>query len=374
MRLDLNDDQQFFQETVRRYVETEMPIQTVRGLHDDPDGFEQSWWSGGAELGWASFLVPESLGGGSISGEGPVDLAIVAEELGRAVAPGPLMPVNVVAYAVATSGTAAQQESVLPPLVAGEAVAAWAFWEPGALWTADDVSMAATPAGDGFVLSGTKAAVEAGGQAQHLLVTARTESGLTQFLVAADAPGVTIRPQSSLDLSKRFAEVVFDGVEVGSADVVGEVGAADSDVQRQLNLAMMLQCAESAGATARVFEFTTEYAGDRFSFGRTLDSYQALKHRFADMKVWVEACHATSDGAATAIARDRDADRLVSAAKAYVGDHAPEIIQDCVQMHGGIGVTWEHDIHLYLRRVTVNSGLFGIPDDHRAQLGAAAGL
>jgi alkylation response protein AidB-like acyl-CoA dehydrogenase len=370
MRLDLTDDQQFFQETVRRYIETETPISKVRELQDTADGFEPDWWRGGAELGWASFLVPEELGGGSVSGRGPVDLAIVSEELGRAVAPGPLLPVNVVAHAIATSGTPAQQEAVLPALIAGEEVAAWCYWEAGSGWRAEDISMAATPTSDGYELDGVKSAVEAGGQAQHLLVTARAPEGLVEFLVSPETPGVTVSSQASLDLSKRFAEVQFDGVQVGPADQLGVAGS-DGEVQRQLNLAMMLQCAETAGATARVFEFTTEYAGDRYSFGRPLASYQALKHRFADMKLWMEAGHATSDGAAVAIADDHDADRLVSVAKAYLGDHAPEIVQDCVQMHGGIGVTWEHDIHLYLRRVTVNSGLFGVADDHRERLAAA---
>jgi alkylation response protein AidB-like acyl-CoA dehydrogenase len=374
MRLDLSDDQQFFQETVRRYVETEMPVSSVRELFDTDAGFEPSWWSGGAELGWTSFLVPEEVGGGSISGRGAVDLAIVAEEIGRGVAPGTLLPVNVVAGAVARAGTADQHEAVLPGLISGEGIAAWCFNEPGRGWEPADIELSASAAGDGFVLSGTKVAVEAGAQADTLLVTARTDAGLTQFLLPADRAGVAVTAMSSLDLSKRFAEVRFDNVEVAAGDVLGTVGGADDDVQYQLNVARMLQCAESAGAIARVFEFTTEYAFDRFSFGRPLASYQALKHRFADMKLWLEAIHGTSDGAAAAIADDRDAARLVSVAKAYVGDRGPEIIQDCVQMHGGIGVTWEHDIHLFLRRVTVNSGLFGTPDDHREHLATAVGI
>ena len=374
MRLDLSEDQQFFQETVRRYVETEMPIARVRELHEHPDGFENAWWHGAAELGWTSFLVPEELGGGSISGRGPVDLAIVAEEVGRAVAPGPLLPVNVVADALARAGSAEQQEAVLPGLISGESQAAWCFHERGRRWRPADVALAAVQSGDGHVLSGVTSAVEAGGHAANFLVTSLAPEGLTQFLVSADTVGITVLPQESLDLSKRFAEVRFDEVAVGPDHVVGAVGEAAADVQRQLDVAGMLQCSESAGAAARVFEFTTEYAFDRFSFGRPLASYQALKHRFADMKLWIEACHATADGAAAALADEADASRLVSAAKAYVGDQAPEIIQDCVQMHGGIGVTWEHDIHLYLRRVTLNAALFGVPDDHREQLAAAAGV
>jgi alkylation response protein AidB-like acyl-CoA dehydrogenase len=219
-----------------------------------------------------------------------------------------------------------------------------------------------------------KTAVEAGGQADFLLVTATTGTDLTQFLIPADLPGVTITAQSSLDLARRFAEVRFDNVGVDASAVVGTVGGAQADVERQCIVATMLQCAETTGAVARVFEFTVEYAFDRHSFGRPLASYQALKHRFADMKLWLEASHATADGAGLAVAIDVDAARTVSVAKAYIGDKSVDIIQDCVQLHGGIGVTWEHDIHLYLRRATVNRGLFGTPNDHRERLAALVGI
>jgi len=373
MKLDLTDDQQLFQETVRRFVETEVPISMVRGLIGDADGFDRGWWREAAALGWTSLLVPEALGGGSISGTGPVDLAIVAEEIGRGVAPGPLLPVNVVAETIARSGSAEQQGG-LEGVLAGETILAWCFNELGGNWTPEGVSLQATEAADGFTLNGVKTAVEAGGQADFLLVTATTGTDLTQFLIPADLPGVTITAQSSLDLARRFAEVRFENVGVDASAVVGTVGGAQADVERQCIVATMLQCAETAGAVARVFEFTVEYAFDRHSFGRPLASYQALKHRFADMKLWLEASHATADGAALAVAIDVDAARTTSVAKAYIGDKSVDIIQDCVQLHGGIGVTWEHDIHLYLRRATVNRGLFGTPNDHRERLAALVGI
>lgn len=374
MKLDLNEDQQFFQETVRRFVETETPTSVVRGLLESPDGYDATWWRRGAELGWTSFLVPDALGGGSVSGKGLVDLAIVAEELGRAVAPGPLVPVNVVAETLGRVGTPPQQE-LLGEVMVGETILAWAFNEPGGDWSAEQVELTATPEGEGFRLDGTKVAVEAAAQAQHLLVTARAASGLSQFLVPAAASGLTITPQTSLDLTRRFGRVELDGVVVGPDAVVGAVGAAGPDVDRQRLVAMVLQCAGMAGAMARVFEFTVEYAFDRISFGRPLASYQALKHRFADMKLWLEASHAVADSAAASVATGAlHAAAEVSAAKCYVGDRAVEAIQDCVQLHGGIGVTWEHDIHLYLRRVTVDRGLFGTPAGHRALLAAAVAV
>ena len=384
MDLTLNPEQRFFQETTRRFLESEAPLTRVRELIDDPSGFDRGWWRRGAELGWTAFLVPEEHGGGTLSGGGLADLAIVAEECGRLVSPGPLHPTNVVAAALAASGTPEQRAGVLPGIVSGDVVATWCFHEPGRGWWPSDVELEARPSDNGFVLSGTKALVEAAGDADWFLVSARPSGGdaeLAQFLVPRDAPGLAVTPMNGLDLVRRFGQVRFDDVDLPSTARVGD-GDARADIERQLAIAATLECAQMAGAADRVLEFTTEYAFDRYSFGRPLASYQALKHRFADMKLWLEATHATVVGAARAIdgaANGRGDQRrpcrpLVSAAKVYVGDRVPELVQDCVQMHGGIGVTWEHDIHLYLRRVTLGRGLYGTPDEHRERLAAAAGL
>ena len=370
MRIDLSEEQALFQETVRRFVETETPVSRVREIGENPDGFDHDWWRQAAELGWTSLLVPEDLGGGSISGDGVADLAIVAEEVGRGVAPGPLLPVNVVAASVARSGSTDQQTEILPGLLDGRLIGAWCYHEPSDGWWPEDVGLEAELVDGGFRLEGTKQAVEGAVQAHYLLVTARVDGALTQFLVPADSEGIRIVPQQSLDLVRRFGEVHFDGVDVGPDCLLGQVGGAIDDVRYQFHIALVLQAAEMAGASGRVFEFTLEYSFDRFSFGRPLASYQALKHRFADMKLWLETGYATTDQAAIGVSRGDDAARLASVAKSYVGDRSVEIIQDCVQMHGGIGVTWEHDIHLYLRRAAVNRELFGSPEDHLGYLGS----
>jgi alkylation response protein AidB-like acyl-CoA dehydrogenase len=236
-------------------------------------------------------------------------------------------------------------------------------------------SVEADPVADGFVLTGTVAPVEAGGQATHLLVGATTPDGPAQFLVAVDTPGVSVTPRRSLDLVRRFATVDLVAVAVDGAAVVTGPGASDAPLARQFELACALQLAETTGAIDRVLEFTVEWAFDRYSFGRPLASYQALKHRFADMRLWLEACMATTTAAVRAVqAEATSAGELISVAKAYVGAHAPELVQDCVQMHGGIGVTWDHDIHLYLRRVTLNAELYGTVAEHRRRLAALDGL
>ena len=213
------------------------------------------------------------------------------------------------------------------------------------------------------------------GVADTWLVTARTGESLTQFLVPADTADVTVRPLQSLDMTRRFADLEFTDAVVSPSTVVGRVGDAAADVERQLQVALVLQNAETVGAVDRVYDFTLEYAKDRMAFGRPIGSYQALKHRFADMKVWLEACHATATASARAVQRgDDDASKLVSVAKAYIGDRAPAIVQDCVQLHGGIGVTWEHDLHLYLRRVAQNAALFGSARDHRLRVATLLGV
>ena len=351
MELELSDDQEFFRQTTAKFLAAECPISVVRELEHDPAGFTADYWRRGAELGWTSMLVPEEHGGGSLSGDGLLDLVLVAEEMGRLVSPGPLVPVSVVAAAIAAAGTPEQQAAVLPAIVAGDTIGAWCRTGVRA---------------DGLVLSGVAAPVEAAAQAQQLLVTA----GDRHFLVPADTPGVTITPLEGLDLVRRLAEVRFDEVEVPPT---AELAACDAE--RLLQIAVVLQCAETCGAIDRVFEFTVEYASDRYSFGRPLSSYQALKHRFADMKMWLEACHGTATAAARAVQEGRaDAGELVSAAKSYIAPHAMEIVQDCVQLHGGIGVTWEHDLHLYLRRVTVNAALYGTVTEHRERIAVLLGM
>lgn len=352
MELELTEDQEAFVATTRRFLAAECPTTATRALEHDPTGYDPKVWSRGAELGWTSLLVPERDGGGSLSEHGLLDLVLVAEEMGRLVAPGPLAPVNVVADALGRGGSAEQRARVLPGLLDGSAVAAWSGTRP----------VPATRVADRIVVEGTCAPVEAGAQAAHLLVTVDLDGAPTLVLVPSDAPGLEVTPLAGLDLVRRYASVRLDGVTVSSDAIVGEPGAA---VDRAERVACVLQVAETVGAVDHVLGMTLEYLGDRYSFGRPLSSYQALKHRMADDKVWLEACHAIATAAARAVAEDRpDAGELVSAASAWVGPHATELVQDCIQLHGGIGVTWEHDLHLYLRRVTVNRAAHGTPEEH----------
>jgi len=352
-----------------------MPLTRVRELADRGIGFEPHWWRRGSDLGWNSMIVSPACGGDSISGEGLVDTCIVAEEMGRLVSPGPLLGANLVAAALSEAANAAGHADLISALMAGKAVASWAVCEPRHGWAPLTPTVRAAGDGSGYVLSGVKDRIDCGDQADYFLITAAGPEGLAQFVVPAAAPGVTVTAEQSLDLVRRYARVDLDAVHVPATSVVRPAASAEAAVNRQIQIAVALSCAEMVGATARVFEFTVQWAFDRYSFGRPLASYQALKHRFADMKLWLEACQATASAAAHAAAQRTDeADELASVAKSYVGQRATDIIQDCVQMHGGIGVTWEHDIHLYLRRATVNRTMFGTPSEHRRRLADILGV
>ncbi|HEY3942160.1 MAG TPA: acyl-CoA dehydrogenase family protein [Acidimicrobiales bacterium] len=369
MLLDITSDQDFLQETTRKYIEAECAVATIRALRHDSAGFDPEYWRRGAELGWTSLLVAEADGGGSVSGSGLLDLTLIAHEFGRHAAPGPLLSCGVVAGALSRWGTAEHKESVLPGLMAGTTVASWAHAEPPPHHRLGEVRLEAARRGGDVVLNGTKGPVEAGAQAAYLLVSGLLEGRLTQFLVPATAAGLSIHPLQSLDLTRRFARVTFDDVVVPASAAVGTPGGAAPQIEELLRLGLAIQLAETAGAMDAAFTMALEWAFSRYTFGRPLASYQELKHRFADMKTWLEASHAIAGRVALAVQDgDDDAGELASIGKSYIGSYGPELAQDCVQMHGGIGVTFDHDLHLFLRRITVNRALLGTPTEHRDRL------
>ncbi|MEV0685411.1 acyl-CoA dehydrogenase family protein [Nocardia sp. NPDC050378] len=362
-------DQRFFQATTHDFLAATVPTTTVRALAEARVGFDKHWWRRGAQLGWTAMLIPESLGGGSVSGHPMTELVLVAEELGRAAAPGPFVTTTA---ALAGLRTAHQHAETLAAIVAGEVVVAWAVYEPGAgfdVLTGAVTGTQATRTATGYRLSGVKDRVEAADQADLFLVTATSADGPVQLLVPAETPGVTVSPTWTIDLTRRTGRVTFDDVELG-ADAVTHTGAeAAAAVRAQAGAAALVTAAESAGAADHVLARTLTWLFERYTFGRPLASYQALKHRMADNKTWLEACRATSFAAAAAWdAEATETGEYVSVAKSYVGAKAPVIAQDCVQLHGGIGVTWEHDLHLYLRRITLGRALYGTPEEHRRHI------
>jgi len=366
MLLELSSEQELLRETTARFLDANAQVAELRRLRDDPRGFASDYWRRGAELGWTSLLVSEDDGGVSSSSSGLVELTLVAYEFGRHAAPGPLVSTNVVAGALSAAGA---HKELIAGLLNGTSIGTWCVSEAPPNDGLGNMVFDIAVHDDELVLNGVKRPVESANEASHLLVTGRTAEGLTQVIIPAATKGVSLIPMRGVDLTKRFSVVRFDDVRVPAACLVGRVGEAADDVERQLQHALVVLNAEALGAMQRAFDMTVEWAFDRYSFGRPLASYQALKHRFAHMATWLQASHAIGDEAARAVAERRpEAALLVSAAKAYIGEYGAELLQECVQLHGGIGVTFEHDLHLFLRRLTLARVLHGTPDAHRRRL------
>jgi alkylation response protein AidB-like acyl-CoA dehydrogenase len=361
-------DQSLLQETTSTFLDELVPPAVLRQLRDDGGGEPEGYWTRGAELGWSSLLVGEADGGGAVGEHGLVDLTLIAYEFGRHAAPGPLAPTNIVAAILSQRGGGAHADTVAS-LVAGSATAAWCLAEPAPNDRLGAWSLDVRVEGDEVVLNRTKRPVEAAPGADLLLVTGRTDGGLTNVLVPASTSGVTVRTLRSPELSRRYGSVEFTDVRLPLSALVGETGAGDGAVEWGLLIGRTIAAAESVGAMQAAFDMTVEWAFDRYSFGRPLSSYQALKHRFADMKSWLEAAHAIADATALAAATgDPIASDSAMAAAAFIGEYGTELAHDCVQIHGGIGVTFEHDLHFYLRRIVANRSTYGSPAELRQLL------
>ncbi len=374
MDTDATDDQQALLEVSARFMEETCPITVVRDPDQRDGGFDDAYRRQAAELGWFSMLVPEALGGGSISGNGLVDAALIAYRRGGLLQPGSFVGTNIAALAVAEGGSDELQQEVLAGLVNGDRPASWAL--ASADTQRPDGGVDAHPNDDGgLTLSGTKTAVQDVDPSSWLLVTCRTADGPALVLVSADAPGMEVTPLDSLDISRRFAEVRFNGARVPPNAIIGEPRGGGDLLDRLLATAATLTAAESIGAMDHEFEMTVAYAKDRIAFGRPIGSFQAVKHLLADTSLAVEMGKAVVSAAARSLGSDDGyGSEAASIAKAFVGDAAVELAQNCFQVFGGIGYTWEHDQHLYLRRLTTDAGLYGDANWHRERLCQLAGI
>jgi alkylation response protein AidB-like acyl-CoA dehydrogenase len=364
-------DQQLFERTTARFLDTHYPTGRVRALAGSESTFEPSLWRDAAQLGWTALLAGEDAGGGSVSGNGLADLLIVAFQFGRHAAPGPLLGTNVVAAALCRWGSPDQRDGALAELVAGDAAGAWAHAAAGGPLGTSGPRVTAAVSGEKAVLSGRAGHVESAADARYLLVTADEPAGRTQYLVHLAAPGVQLAPLRTLDLTRRFHDVVLHDVVLPAGARVGEPGTAGQHDAHLLDVMAVLVLGELVGSIDRAFGMTAEWVAHRYSFGRPLSSYQEIKHRMADMRTHLEASQAVASRAAAAVGTGApDGPSWASAGMTYVGQHGPEVIQDCIQLHGGIGVTYDHDLHLLLRRAVLDSQLLGAPGDFAQRLGA----
>jgi len=363
---ELSEEQLGLRDSTRRLLTAAADIASTRRIVESGAGYDESLWRKGAELGWPALALPEELGG---FGQQLVDLAVVAAEHGRVVLPSPFLPTVVTADAIAASPNASMRKEVVPPLAAGTATAAWAFAEPGRPWSTAGLSLRAGRDGDGFTLDGQKVAVQDARSAQWLLVDAVLDGKPARFVIGTDAAGLTMRRQQAFDISRELDDITLDTVRLPAGSLLSRGDEAGQAIERSLRMITVLACAELVGVAERLLAMTIEHVKVREQFGRPIGSFQAIKHKCATMRIWAQASAAATYYAAMAVdAGAEDADRAVSVAKAYAGDAVSRLAGEALQAHGGIGFTWEHDLHLYLRRAKSNELLYGDPRWHRERL------
>ncbi|HEV7733882.1 MAG TPA: acyl-CoA dehydrogenase family protein [Candidatus Binatia bacterium] len=365
----LSDDQEALQRSAREFLGAECPPALVRDAATSDDGVPRELYRKMAELGWMSLLVPEKQGG---LGLGTLELALVCEELGRVAAPGPFLTTQLVIAALLQAGTAAQRATWLPKLMAGEAHATLAYLEESDRHDAAGVQLKATKSRTGWTLSGTKLFVPEAQGADLLLVAARTKAGATGvslFLVEPAAKGVRVKAQQGVDVTRKLGEVVLKNVVVPKDALVGTEHQGWPVLARLIDLAAVGIAADSLGGAQRTLEMAVEYAKVREQFGRKIGSFQAVKHIAAEMVADVEPQRSLVWYAAYAYDhRPKDAARAAAMAKASLGDVYSRTARRSVEIHGGIGFTWEFDLQLWYKRAHANEIAYGDPSFHRERV------
>jgi alkylation response protein AidB-like acyl-CoA dehydrogenase len=375
MPLVLTEEQSMLRDSARGFINEKAPIAHLRKMRDDRDatGFSRDLWKGFAEMGFAGLLVPEAFGG---SGLGAVEAGIVLEEIGRNLMPSPFLSTAVLAVSALTRGNAEQQAAYLPKIADGSLIAALAVDE-GAKHRPLNIAMQAVRAGNGFKLNGAKALVVDGHVADLLIVAARTggnageRGGLTLFLVDPKAKGVSVERTVMVD-AHNAARINFDNVEVSADAVLGEVDQGGDLLDAVLNIGRGAVASEMVGLSEEVFNRTVTYLKERKQFGKLIGEFQALQHRAATLYIDIEISRAATLKALQTLDQDAaKASHAVSVAKARAGTTATRAVQEGVQMHGGMGMTDQFDIGLFMKRARVCQELFGDDNYHAERLAEA---
>lgn len=375
----LTDEQQMLREAATGWVRERAPVAALRSLRTDhaATGHDPALYREMAEMGWTGIAIPEADGGFAF---GLAGAGVVAEELGRNLVGSPLLGTGVVAAsALVLAGDAAQKDQWLPGIIAGDAIAALALDE-GHRHDPAATALGAVREGGEWVLSGIKRPVFDGTTANLFIVVARTSgapgdvSGLSLFLCPADAPGVTVTALRQID-SRSAALVEFSAVRLPAAALLGDVDSAAPVLERVLDRGRAVLAAEMYGSARQAFDLTVEYLKTRVQFDKPIGAFQALQHRATDMLGQLELTRAAVRAALIALDADApDAPRLVSLAKALAGKTLRKVAQEAVQLHGGIGMTDEHDAGLYLKRAQVADMTFGNVAWHRTRFARLSGL
>ncbi|MGD9792366.1 MAG: acyl-CoA dehydrogenase family protein [Acidimicrobiia bacterium] len=371
MNFAFSEEQEELRKTMRAFLEAKSPETAVRELMETDKGYDEAIWSQmGAEMGLQGLIIPEEFGG---SGYSYVELGVVLEEMGRALLCAPFFAtVALAANALMHSGDEAAKKAYLPGIAAGETIATLAFTEPSGKWDEAGITLPATKSGDGYTLTGTKSFVIDGATASLILVAARTASGVSLFAVDGGAAGLTRTALSTMDMTRKQAKLEFANTP---ATLVGAEGKGWDIMTRVLDLAAVALAAEQVGGAQKVLEMAVEYAKVRVQFGRPIGSFQAIKHKCADMLLEVESAKSAAYYAMWCAAELNDElPSVASLAKAYCSEAYFHATAENIQIHGGIGFTWEHPAHLYFKRAKSSELLFGDPSYHRELLAQRIGI
>jgi alkylation response protein AidB-like acyl-CoA dehydrogenase len=379
MNFAFSEEQEMLRDTARRFLEAKASSEVVRRLMETEEGFDEALWGEIAAQGWQAMTIPEEYGGAGFTF---LEQAILMEEMGRALLPAPYLSTVVLgADLILRAGSEEQRAALLGPIAMGELRVAVAHLEPSGSWAPDGVTMMARRDGDDIVLDGTKSFVLDGHTADTLIVVVRTDEGssgadgIGLVLVDGDTDGLSRRRLETMDMTRKQAEVIFDGVRVSAAAMLGEPGTGWAALGETLERAAVALAFEQVGGAQKCLDMAVEYAKVRVQFGRAIGSFQAIKHKCADMLVEVEAAKSAAYYAGWAVATDDDERHIVAPlAKSYCSEAFFHCAAENIQIHGGIGFTWEHDAHLYFKRAKTDELLFGTPAQHRAVLAERLGI
>jgi alkylation response protein AidB-like acyl-CoA dehydrogenase len=371
MTLGVTAEQDELRDSVRRFVSDRAPLPRVRELMETEDGLDRAVWDqASSQLGLLGLAIPEEYGGAGFTFS---EQAIVLEELGAGLYGGPYLASAVLAAtALLASADQDAQRDLLPALASGETIGTLAFTEDDGFWDPAKIRMTAAKAGDGWRLDGHKSFVLDGGSAGLILVLAVADGGLSLLAVNAAAPGLGRTALPTMDQTRKLARLDFDGVP---GRLIGAAGDGTAVIDRVLDVAAIALAAEQLGGAQRSLDLTVEYTKVRHQFGRPIGSFQGLKHRMADLLMEVESLRSAVNYAAAAVAAgSAEVPILASLVKAYASETYFHVAAESIQMHGGIGFTWEHDAHLYFKRAKSSELFLGDASYHRERLAQRIGL
>ncbi len=358
MDFGFSEEQELLRKSAADFLGKECPMTYVRQMMEEDRGYADEQWNKMAELGWMSLIYPEEYGGAGLS---IVDLVVVLEEMGKASLPGPFFSSTCLGgLAILESGSTEQKQRYLPGIAAGKTKATLAFLEENARWDEKGITVKPRKGKKNYSLSGVKLFVPDAHVADVIVCAARTSEGITLFAIDRQQAGVNTRLLKTMDQTRKLCEVTFDKVQIGSDAVLGVAGQGWDALKRILDRSKVALCAEMCGGAQKVLDMTVEYAKIREQFGRPIGSFQAIQHKCANMLVQVESAKSATYYAAWAVSNNTAEAPLAAAmAKAYCSDAFRQVTAEGIQVHGGIGFTWEHDMHIYFKRAKGSEVTFG---------------